>query len=342
MSKKSKDEYIQNKELLETYIKEGNYKFLVDNMLQKLAFQLRNIGLDAAFVGEEVKTGKAKINIAETEKRIFLTKAKSIMLSNKTCPLIKITSGKSDEQLRQIIKICKIKIDKSKILGRCVKCNNPTLVRIEFEEAMESLEWENTEGQETIKFFKCPRCFQIFWEGGMFDRAKKKFNALGEWSLDLPRSDKPIFEKKKKNKSKKKSNEPEPAEQPQEPERAQQPQEPQPIEEIQDTRDIQENILVKEPSISQSEQEQSVEVEDSRINLGAINLTSIIESVKADILAEVELGKEEFRIQLRKEIINELKRDYELVPKQSAEKEIFEEENRLLKDIQSNSNENRQ
>ena len=48
----------------------------------------------------ETKSGKDKIKIAEEEGRILLTKAKSIMLSKKTCPLIKVTGGKSDEQLR--------------------------------------------------------------------------------------------------------------------------------------------------------------------------------------------------------------------------------------------------
>jgi uncharacterized protein with PIN domain len=66
-------------------------------MLQKLAFSLRNIGIDTAFVGDEVKSGKDKIRIAEEEERILLTKAKNIMLAKKTCPLIKITGGKSDE-----------------------------------------------------------------------------------------------------------------------------------------------------------------------------------------------------------------------------------------------------
>ena len=198
MNKKSNAEYVQNEELLKTYLKDGHCKFLVDNMLQRLAFGLRNIGLDTAYVGDEVKSTKDKIKMAEEEERIILTKSKQIMMSKKTCPLIKITAGKSDDQLKQVIEYCNIKIDKKKILGRCVKCNNPQLKKITFDQAMESLKWENTEGQENLNFFQCTKCLQIFWEGGMFERAKTKFNALGEWSIDLPASSEPILEVKKK------------------------------------------------------------------------------------------------------------------------------------------------
>jgi hypothetical protein len=33
MSKKNKDDYVQNQDLLNAYIKKGEYRFLVDNML---------------------------------------------------------------------------------------------------------------------------------------------------------------------------------------------------------------------------------------------------------------------------------------------------------------------
>lgn len=97
MNKKNKTEYVQNEELLKVYLEKKNYKFLVDNMLQKLTCLLRNLGIDTVFVGDEIKCGKEKIRIAEEQERIILTKSKQIMMSKKSCPLIKISSGKSDD-----------------------------------------------------------------------------------------------------------------------------------------------------------------------------------------------------------------------------------------------------
>ena len=71
-----------------------------------------------------------------------------------------------------------IKISKKDLLSRCVKCNNGNLVIIEPEEAMKTLQWENTEESLIKEFLKCPSCNQIYWEGGTFDRASKMFSQL--------------------------------------------------------------------------------------------------------------------------------------------------------------------
>ena len=92
--KRSKKEVTQNDDALEKYIAEKNYKFLVDGMLLKLAFQLRNIGLDAEFAGEK-NTPKETIAQAEAENRIILTRNRNLMLTKKTCPLIKVVSNKT-------------------------------------------------------------------------------------------------------------------------------------------------------------------------------------------------------------------------------------------------------
>ena len=296
MSKKNKEEYIQNPELLKEYLDKGQYRFLVDNMLQKLALGLRNIGIDTAFVGDDIKSNKDKIKLAEEQERIILTKSKQIMLTKKVCPLIKITGGKTDEQLRQIIKKCNIKIDKSKILGRCGKCNNPELLSISIEEAMEHLKWESTEGQEDVKFYRCSKCLQIFWEGGMFERAKKKFNAIGEWSLELPQSNKPILEGKKSKKAKQAQPETE---------------DPNPTP----------------GGPSEGEEKTPVngtEGHDTRINLGAVNLTNIIDLVKSDVMTQVNKNMDSLRTQIKAEVIAELMENYELVPRKKEESTVVE------------------
>jgi uncharacterized protein with PIN domain len=94
LSKKSKKDFVQNPEVLEQYKKEKNFKFLVDNMLQKLATQLRNCGYDAEFCGEKFKTPTQKVRFAEEDNRILLTKGRNVMLMKKTCPLIKLVNDR--------------------------------------------------------------------------------------------------------------------------------------------------------------------------------------------------------------------------------------------------------
>lgn len=96
LSKKAKTVVIQNKELLDTYIKEKNYKFLVDGMLQKLAFNLRNCGIDTAF--SEEMTIAEKIKWAESEGRIILTKDRNLIHAKKSCPLIRVIDNKKNRK----------------------------------------------------------------------------------------------------------------------------------------------------------------------------------------------------------------------------------------------------
>lgn len=79
--------------------------------------------------------------------------------------------------------LMKIPLDKKKILSRCVKCNHPKLKLITKEEAMKTLQWENAEEKEDTQFYICESCKQIYWEGGMFKRAKANFESIASWGI---------------------------------------------------------------------------------------------------------------------------------------------------------------
>jgi len=59
---------------------------------------------------------------------------------------------------------------------RCNKCNNDKLEVIEKVKAVELLGWTEIDPErENCIFYSCPQCTQIYWEGGMFDRAMKEY-----------------------------------------------------------------------------------------------------------------------------------------------------------------------
>lgn len=81
--------------------------------------------------------------------------------------------------------IMKIPLNKNLILSRCVKCNNPELQVITKEKAMETLKWENSDDREETTFYNCEGCKQIYWEGGMFKRAKENFESIERWEIEV-------------------------------------------------------------------------------------------------------------------------------------------------------------
>lgn len=93
MNKKSTQEYVQNKKVLNKYINECNHKFLIDTMLEKLGTLMRNIGIDAE-ICEHNSTPSEKARHAEETERVLLTRSKNLMMTKKACPMIKLVSTK--------------------------------------------------------------------------------------------------------------------------------------------------------------------------------------------------------------------------------------------------------
>lgn len=70
-------------------------KFMVDNMLKKLAGYLRNLGLDAEYL--EVKDHTLALSVAQKEERIILTKDKHLRSKkNARVPIFYIESNDSE------------------------------------------------------------------------------------------------------------------------------------------------------------------------------------------------------------------------------------------------------
>jgi len=74
----------------------------------------------------------------------------------------------------ELKKVFHINLEDYRTLSRCVKCNNPELIIISTEEARKDINFVHEDNIIT-EFWRCSKCKQIYWEGGQFQKAKRKF-----------------------------------------------------------------------------------------------------------------------------------------------------------------------
>lgn len=63
-------------------------------MLEKLATLLRNLGIDAEICDPNASP-KEKVKHAEETQRVLLTRSKNLIVTKKSCPMIRLSSTKS-------------------------------------------------------------------------------------------------------------------------------------------------------------------------------------------------------------------------------------------------------
>jgi uncharacterized protein with PIN domain len=147
-------------------------KFLVDFMCGRLAKWLRILGYDAEFVKD---TSRHKLIMKSlSEQRIVLTRDTRLS-KKKVYKLILIKSDKIREQVRQVIKELNLKLQKEKFFSICSICNKK----------VEPVEKEKVKGlvplyvyQTINKFYQCPECKHVYWQGSHYDLFLKEVEKL--------------------------------------------------------------------------------------------------------------------------------------------------------------------
>jgi len=164
-------------------------KFLADSMLGKLARWLRMLGNDVTY---DVKLDDSKLlELAKSEKRTLLTKDLELYQRAVGKGIdAYFVEGKSEaERLADLAKrygtTLEIDMDKS----YCPVCN--TQLRVTPKEGLIG-ELEKNTFTYYDKFWKCPNCGQVFWQGAHWKQirytlyeAQKKLELLKEKSLGL-------------------------------------------------------------------------------------------------------------------------------------------------------------
>ncbi|GAJ00632.1 unnamed protein product, partial [marine sediment metagenome] len=103
--------------------------------LQKLAILLRILGFDVLYFQNEDYI--SAINLTKREYRILLSRVKFL----KKLPWIfYLYKDNIDEQLEQIIRELKLKLNKANLFSRCSNCNN-LLQEVQEEEVKKKFPW---------------------------------------------------------------------------------------------------------------------------------------------------------------------------------------------------------
>jgi len=139
-------------------------KFIVDDMLGKLAMRLRMLGFDATYYRNTADS--FLLRKSKEENRILLTRDASLV-KIKGANAFWISSRKLKDQIREVIQKYNLKITPQNMFSRCSVCNEPLV----------DLPKEKVEGKVppvVYKLFKefsyCPKCDKYYWKGTHFEK----------------------------------------------------------------------------------------------------------------------------------------------------------------------------
>lgn len=135
-------------------------KFLTDASLARLAKWLRLLGYDTVVFPREA--GREMLRLADKEGRIVLTRRQDMTERQFAGTLFLIIDVLVGNQLKSVIEKFSLKLDRQKMFGICMACNeklNP-VSREEVCDLVPPYVFENCD-----QYNRCPRCNKIYWMG---------------------------------------------------------------------------------------------------------------------------------------------------------------------------------
>ena len=145
-------------------------KFIADGMLGKLTRWLRMLGHNVKYSN---KLDDAQlIMIAKKERRILLTRDLELyqQATAKGVDAFYLNGKTEAEKLAQLTQRFKIKLKIDTTTSRCPKCN--TQVKPKPKEKV-AHKVEKSTFSHYNKFWKCPKCGQIYWQGSHWVRIRR-------------------------------------------------------------------------------------------------------------------------------------------------------------------------
>jgi uncharacterized protein with PIN domain len=148
-------------------------KFLADGMLGSLARWLRMLGHDVVY---DVKLDDSSLlELAKKENRVLLTRDLELYQRaiGRSLDALYVEGKTESERLAQIAKRYGITLEIDMDKSHCPICNTP-LKSAPKEQLKEELE-KNTFTYYD-KFWKCPNCRQIYWQGAHWKQINNTLN----------------------------------------------------------------------------------------------------------------------------------------------------------------------
>lgn len=139
-------------------------KFIVDDMLGKLAIRLRMLGFDATYYGDTADS--FLLRRSKDEGRILLTRDSSLVKTRGANAFF-VSSRKLKDQIREVIQRYDLKIEARNMFSRCSICNQP----------LEDVPKEKVRDKVPPvvynlfnEFSYCPRDKKFYWKGTHYEK----------------------------------------------------------------------------------------------------------------------------------------------------------------------------
>jgi uncharacterized protein with PIN domain len=153
---------------------QGEFKFILDNHLGRLAAYLRMLGFDVRYHNDFQDVQLAEIS--EQDGRILLTRDRRLLMRKQVSSGYCVRKLDPPEQLKEVIKRFGLK-RYARPFRRCIRCNS-ILEPVRKEQVLERL--EPLTRQYYDEFRVCPDCQQIYWKGSHFERMEQLIRAVLE------------------------------------------------------------------------------------------------------------------------------------------------------------------
>jgi len=174
-------------------------RFLCDSSLGRLTRWLRVVGVDAenrvGWGGEarlvQIRgggggstsasaglTSQEFVDWANESGRILLTRDAKVLAKN--CCSFFIEANDCAAQFVALCDALAIKVTPEDLMSRCARCNNLGYVELTPDEAREKETERPPEKvlQKLDRFWGCPRCGKVYWEGAKFDETREKYSSI--------------------------------------------------------------------------------------------------------------------------------------------------------------------
>lgn len=143
-------------------------------MLGSLARWLRVLGFDVRY-DPRLDDG-ALVERAVAEERLILTRDSRLIRRRRARNHLFIRSQAVEKQLRQVLEELELRLRPHRVLGRCLRCNEP-LFELPPEEARGQVPPYVARTQR--RFSRCPACRRIYWRATHVERMHKRLEAMG-------------------------------------------------------------------------------------------------------------------------------------------------------------------
>jgi uncharacterized protein with PIN domain len=132
----------------------GTPRFLCDEMLGKLARELRALGYDAAYARD--RPDRAILERATTEDRLLVTRDRQLADRAGSRALLLATKDPA-EQLAALVDRLELAPTAEAFLTRCLACNVELVAADRPEQLPDS--------QAGVDHWRCPECDRLYWPG---------------------------------------------------------------------------------------------------------------------------------------------------------------------------------